>query len=144
MREIKFRAWVPKWKSMVYFGQMYYNWIGMGKIEAGRLYETNPPKAVGQGHCSCKIGRIEEETPEYHLMQYTGLKDKDGKEIYEGDTADFVCLLNSNDQGQGDRGSVTFSRGSFYLGGIALHCMVPEQIEVVGNIYENPELLEGD
>ncbi|MCP3462944.1 YopX family protein [Bradyrhizobium sp. CCGUVB23] len=77
------------------------------------------------------------------LMQFTGLRDKNGREIYEGDVIE---------KKQGDkrfRYDVRFSNGSFgiefpppsYLW--RAFCDLPrDNYEVIGNIYENPELLK--
>ena len=75
------------------------------------------------------------------LMQYTGLKDKNDKEIYEGDV-----LSNGNDE---KPYKVVFENGSFraeFEGDFKEYSfdlidVVAQGYEVVGNIYQNPELL---
>lgn len=76
------------------------------------------------------------------LGQYTGLKDKKGVEIYEGD------VLTSNVQPckminpiKDGYGVVRFENGMFKLGAISLVTFI-SKMEVIGNVYENPELLE--
>lgn len=74
--------------------------------------------------------------------QFTGLTDKNGKKIFEGDIVEI-----SHDAYPGVRGEVFFKNGSFMLRnvsdvlslyGFLLWC------EAVGNIHDNPELLGGD
>ena len=115
MREIKFRAW--------YHGSMLpWEWL-----------DTS---------LNCvwtAINAQQYDNPEPVLMQYTGLKDKNGKEIYEGD-----IVISDN---KGTRDEIVFSTGCFCLKSAMMYYEASywgDEIEVIGNIYENPELLEGD
>lgn len=68
--------------------------------------------------------------------QYTGLKDKDGKEIYEGDIVKSYVIREQIIE-------VKFINGSFYPFTNGIDFRIESQdVEVIGNIYENPELLE--
>jgi uncharacterized phage protein (TIGR01671 family) len=74
----------------------------------------------------------------YILMQSTGLKDKNGVEIFEGDIG--------WDDHQEVRGQVIFENGAFKYEWENISedlFEVTDDIEIVGNIHENPELLEG-
>ncbi len=71
-------------------------------------------------------------------LQYTGLKDKNGKQIFEGD------IMTSSTE---DRLKVVFENGGFCFsndllsGSDRLHSIRVSRLEIIGNIYENPELL---
>ena len=125
-REIKFRVWDIEL-------HMWINNIGMGK-----------------DNTLCKGTE-----KRFAVMQYIGLKDKNGNEIYEGD-----ILCNDKYQTCEWRGVVKFSHGVFgaeWLSNVKSQSMVGswgqkhnlrkldddivERQIVIGNIYENPELL---
>lgn len=69
------------------------------------------------------------------LLEYTGLKDKNGKEIYEGDIIDFVDT--------GTRIAVEYKTYGITNPGFTLLTTTARGAKVIGNIYEHPELLEG-
>src|SRR3989304_9140917 len=81
---------------------------------------------------------------EFEIMQYTGLKDKNGKEIYEGDilrTNEHIDFIVWNEKKCGfsysnDKSNMSlpqwFEHGQY------------SGTEIIGNIYENPELLKGE
>lgn len=77
------------------------------------------------------------EDIEYNLMQYTGLIDKNGKEIYEGDVIQFYSLSADGIV----QGAVIYHFGIFRIGNYMLVNHY-NRCEVIGNIYENPELLD--
>lgn len=120
MREIKFRAWNPTKKTM---GKPFDFTIKM-KTAPGpeNCYDKFPGATV--------------------FMQYTGLRDKNGVEIYEGD------VLLYSDEGFKTYLRVSSLTGRFVLlndvGGLTAFDLWYENksTEVIGNIYENPELLD--
>lgn len=89
------------------------------------------------------------EEPDYILMRSIGLKDKYGQEIYEGDilkiqTSDFYSKKINDEY----KGIACFSRGGFFVLTDGYHtdfCLWGKStgtMEVIGNLYENPELLD--
>lgn len=123
-REIKFRAWV---------NDHWVDWIPTCKTLGA--YNANIIDTDGY--------TFEEDNP-FIVEQYTGLKDKNGKEIYEGD----IVTLNGEweEIEHDDCSIVTFENGCFRVGdgyeneaGSYL-----SDWRIIGNIHENPELLEGE
>ena len=123
MREIKFRAWDKKEHLM--FTPDYIE-ADSGKACACPSYESPY-----------------EYNFDYILMQYTGLKDENGKEIYEGDVIN--CLDTDTKFGQRyKKMKVDFYNGEFGIGDNWGHLGLKHltEIEIIGNIYEDPELLD--
>jgi uncharacterized phage protein (TIGR01671 family) len=117
MREIKFRAWVINSKKIV----------DLKKIT---------PLACEPGLLEYGDGLFIPFRSDIILMQFTGLKDKNGKEIYEGDVLDYGL----------DRSFyIAFVDGAFvatFNNGVVITMISINQYQVIGNIYENPELLK--
>lgn len=85
-----------------------------------------------------------EETDTWKVMQFTGLHDRNGKEIWEGDIVKFETLDAINNQTL--VGAIKYSEHGTRFGVEIEHRgllqFYPNYTEVIGNIYENPELIE--
>jgi len=125
MREIKFRAWDDVRNKM-------YFWDGTGLGQAIPHW-------------------IDKKTP---IMQFTGLRDKNGKEIFEGDIV--YCEVERGKWKNKGKAVITWDMLMFNVERLdeglteeyeSLGNFEDDEsykIEVIGNIYENPELLEGE
>jgi uncharacterized phage protein (TIGR01671 family) len=155
MREIKFRAWDKTRQIMfVPIGYSYIDGYLTCISEAKRTMQNDVTEHLDETwYEDYREPRYSDGKSEIILMQYTGLKDKNGKEIYEGD------IVQSIDWGQPKRAramvifegyewkTVPKNRGS-HKTAYDLWSQVwgkeGEFVEVIGNIHENPELLEED
>lgn len=130
MKEIKFRAWDKNRKRMVIVTTLDFD--GEGVLD----------KVFGKAK-----GKSVDGLEGFELMQFCGLKDKNGKEIYEGD----IVQEFHDDEGKGHiiNHEVSWSDGSWRLGngGVDQNLLNGNgrkdlSFEVIGNIYENIELLK--
>ena len=128
MREIKFRAW----------DTVGNQWLWITGFETAETSKSDGYTLDGIFHNGDYVGK-----EGIVLMQYTGLKDRHGQEIYEGD------ILRDDEMGLN---VVRWEDGSFWLemfyeGGQSLmeHLSDYNEVcEVIGNVYEHPHLLKGD
>ena len=139
MREIKFRAWSDINKKMLYSESKtdeYYNgaFLLWGERVGNfwRLGDADHEWYI-DGASNSNDGTESKDV----LMQFTGLFDKNGKEIYEGD---ILKIGNSNIEVIWDKNNAWFTLKSnhFHLGFQSIF------YEVIGNIYEHSHLLESE
>ena len=153
MREIKFRAWDKVEKK----------WLSTD-FESQDCFAVQNSKVVIAGACQAEGFLVEYDdwnsrNEDIIISQYTGIKDKNGKEIYEGDVVSVKGYLWNEETRKRDIlgkeyviGKVEF--GCFeslpksryeqkvkMYGWISGGLPVSEEYTVIGNIYENPELL---
>lgn len=133
MREIKFRTWDPLDKVM-HTDDDHISFVG----GTGYLWQlAHPTHAIGALYKPAEI-----DCP---VMQYTGLKDKNGTEIYEGDVV----------EAWGSPYRVVWSEAyAGWAGAFAgigpphddplWHMFDGDEPEIIGNIHENPELLKAE
>lgn len=126
MRPIKFRAYLKNEKKIIDVKSIDWD-------ENGNLISINYPE--GKDYFGY-------ENDDIILMQYTGVRDKNGEEIYEGDIVEWLSA----------KFEIKWLFSSFCIcnrkiGNLALEigvnqCGIQNRLIVIGNIYENPELLE--
>lgn len=126
MREIKFRIWDGHTKSFFDTPDTHYQ----------------PKLKIDESG----IMSFETKDELYEIQQFTGLLDKNGKEIYDGDV--ITCVAYQREQTvlgeyRPEKVQVKYQDGYFYpFGYNAGWRSEVTDIEVIGNIYENPELLK--
>lgn len=146
MRELKFRAWLDEYKQYLYFGGDYKEPTGRwGKGRCALLGDNYIAELYANEDNSNMFYQIHKVEC---IEQYTGLKDKNGKEIYEGDivridrmdeirvgyvelVADQYCIVCGEDE-----------EGNKIVAEFYYYSKPEENCKVIGNIHENAELLK--
>ena len=127
----KFRAWDKEQKCWIKIAALNFD-------EDGELWYLAPAMdGFNPVYYENELGKT------WELMQSTGLKDKNGVEIFEGDIVKII-----GDVLDDDMSVIRFTEGGFYLDyknldtEFELLYSIDLPIEIIGNIYENPEFLE--
>lgn len=132
MRMLKFRAWdnlKKKWMSNIDLWRMKFDDNGIGTIAPPAIYFKQHPDGLT-------------------IQQFTGLLDKNNKEIFEGDILRCKTYDGWFDKEGGYFNSevkfVNCSIREYYASGwrISHNMAIPVDCEIVGNIFENPELIK--
>ncbi len=131
MREIKFRAYIKNNKRV----SDETNKI----VEVKSLHLGSKRAIIGYSKSPSNYGNYSISFNDIELMQYTGLKDKNRKEIYEGDIVKQNEILYEIIYSDADASFIQFSKEYNYISRIN-----NEDLEVIGNIHDNKELLEVD
>lgn len=131
MREIGFRAFVKSKKKMLPVTDLCFN-------------ETEAVGVSGCGNAKCTLCVDWYNFDDVVLMQYTGLKDKNGKKIFEGDIVD-ISVYDRLDWSS-IKGKVVFLNGAWLVVDVGHFAITLQsetnEIEIIGNVHENLGLWE--
>lgn len=134
MREFKFRAWDPQYKYMNYR-------ILIGNVSDSENYHAHSmwiePKNVDY-ECEPHWSHFDEHS-DIQIMQYSGLKDMNNVEIFEGD---IIRIATYNNRYYVNK--IVFEKGTFHFGHLQDGMCDYREMEVIGNVWEHSRLLEGE
>jgi len=139
MREIKFRAWDKEKEKMVIAA-----WRMSMNLNGNIYWKVDHY----DGNFNLKEREETDGNNRFTLMQFTGLHNKNGQEIYEGDICKYSYINPMTREERTFVWKVEWSNGAYWLHSIddslqdTLLWIQHKEIEVIGNIYENPELLK--
>jgi uncharacterized phage protein (TIGR01671 family) len=136
VREILFRGKRKDNNGKWIYGGLLDHWVGSGEELYFVTKSVFPP--------------FVEMIPET-IGQYTGVKDKSGRKIFEGDVVRIVVVYSDCDVIY--TGAIRYERGSFWFSGESAsgngyttccwHHVSDSDIEIIGNVHDDPELLKG-
>lgn len=144
MRELKFRAWLDEYKQYIYFGGDYKEQTGRwgkGRLALlGNNYIAELYANEDNSNMFYQVHKVE------CIEQYTGLKDKNGKEIYEGDIVRYGRHIGGIIPPESHTETVSWWSGEeeYYPCCTSSGFSLPfseDGYEIIGNIHETPELL---
>jgi uncharacterized phage protein (TIGR01671 family) len=135
MREIKFRAW----NGQYMINSEYGDWVSFDGViykEADKTFNT--PNI-----------EIENNKSKPLLMQFTGLKDTEGKDIYEDDVCEVRINIHGKPSDEKFKAGIKYNEniGAFQIkyrcmaGGFCTDNLGSYFLKVIGNVHKNPELL---
>ena len=138
-RNIKFRAWDNKYKEMVDWYMMCQT--AFNRSDFNMMYEI-----------------LSGSKFDFEVMQSTGLRDKYGREIYEGDIVHYLYTPGKKHSNYDQISTIEWKSTGFYLSpvrgstrlsswlvsvpGASAYDEINSLFEVIGNIYQNPEFLK--
>lgn len=136
MRPIKFRAWLKEKKVMAEYVSHMKHAPDCGVFEISVPFDESGQNTFRKLH----------SIDEFDLMQFTGLLDKNGKEIFEGDivenSAKIAWVIEFNiEQGRYRYFRPENSLDEVRRTGFGLTNNQSKVLKVIGNIHENPELI---
>lgn len=113
----------------------------------GNLFVSNSPNTATQILMGTDIYRKSYDVVPSTVGQYTGLTDKNGKKIFEGDIIDtpdrLVKVVWFEGNAQFDLHFIRYTNDITITNFKGIHMRDLKEYEVIGNIHDNPELLEG-
>ena len=154
-REIKFRAYDKEDERMTYFDDEDYLYHCPFILRLEQVFKKD------SNYDDYEDFEYKDVTDKIELMQYTGLHDKNGKEIYEGDIIEFSYdEFTGNFDTKVGKGIVEFIGGAFYIKPFEiegkkvedidngewflLYAVNVDTLKVIGNVYDNKNLLGGE
>lgn len=161
MREIKFRGKSKNVNEWCYGTYIFTNDNTNDPFRTGPFKESHRIVFWCSGDWNMG-GWVDEEVIPETIGQYTGLKDKNGKEIYEGDIVEWVFFYERLGANMGVteddtivKGIIRWKQGGFILEVIendfenagyysisALYTDTESDVEIIGNIWDTPELIK--
>ena len=127
-REIKFRAWDKERNMFVPYGEIIFKDYGDTSIQV----LPNCIEYIGD-----KVHNGEPQYSRFDVQQFTGLKDREAKEIYEGD---IILYKGAKGVVFYDDNSAMFMVNFELLRSVYSFDSIDEDFSVIGNIHDNPEL----